>query len=462
MPLQENFLSLSELNDRIKNLLNDHFVQPIWVTAEIFSMNIHKSGHCYLELAEKSEKTNKILAKSKAVIWAYQFFTIRSYFEQTTGMPFSEGMKVLMKVSPNFHEQYGFSLIISDLDPSYTMGDLARQRLQTIQALQEAGVFGLNKEQNLPFLPKRLAVISSDTAAGYEDFLKQLAPVLNQFKIEIQLFTALMQGSDCPNSIIAAIEDVYELYENFDALIIIRGGGAKSDLSCFDDYSLALNVCHFPLPVITGIGHERDESVLDMVAHTRMKTPTAVAQFIIDRFLDSESLIAQYQEQLIRLIKNKIHLSQLELSKFESILFRKVYDSLGHEKNLLLRIESRVKNRISDVMLNQRLEIRQMEKMLAKESLMLVKNNLQNLEALEIDAKKHTFQFIDKVKKELGFLEQKVQLQNPENILKKGYSITTQNNRLITSVNQINMAQQINTVLPDGNLISNPAKVLPK
>jgi len=457
---QPSFVTLSELNELIKNAIVEYFPQPLWVVAEVFSMNIHKSGHCYMELAEKSDKSQKLLAKSKAVIWAYQFNLLRTYFEQSTGIKFAEGIKVLLKVTPNFHEQYGFSLIISDLDPTYTMGDLARQRQQTIQALKDSGAFDLNKEQFLTYLPKRLAVISSSTAAGYEDFMKQMAPIINQFNISVSLFPALMQGDSCPESIIDVIEQIYDRQHEFDAVIIIRGGGAKSDLSCFDDYNLALNVCYFPLPIITGIGHERDESVVDMVAHTRKKTPTAVAQFIIDSFLDAETKVFNYQEQLIRLIKSKMHLSQMELSKYDSVLFKRTYDGLAIEKTRLGKTENRLKMRISDFVMHQKLEIRQIEKNWEKGSLLMLKNELQNIDLLHTKLKNFSFQIINSASRDLNFLEEKTQLQNPENLLRKGYSITSQNGAIITSVNQIDTSIEIHSILPDGKIISHPDKIL--
>lgn len=459
---KQSFVTLSELNELIKNAIIDYFPQPVWLVAELFSMNIHKSGHCYLELAEKSDKTQKLMAKSKAVIWAYQFNLLRTYFEQSTGMEFAEGIKVLLKVTPNFHEQYGFSLIISDIDPTYTMGDLARQRQQTIQSLKDAGAFDLNKEQFLSYLPKKLAVISSATAAGYEDFMKQMANVIEQFNISVCLFPALLQGQGCPESIIGVVEEIYDRKEEFDAVILIRGGGAKSDLSCFDDYNLALNICYFPLPVITGIGHERDESVVDLVAHTRLKTPTAVAQFIIDRFNDAEAVVFQYQEQLISLIKAKMHLARLDLAKYDSMLFRRTYDRLSIEKNGLLKVENRLKNKVSDFLMQQKIEVRQIEKSLAKECLSLTKSKLQNLNLVQSKFKDLFFLLMSNAKKELQFLEKKAELQNPENLLRKGYSITSQNGSIITSVNQIDINTEMQTTLPDGKIISQPGKILNK
>ena len=274
--------SLLELNNRVKGAVLNAFPETCWVRAEMSDVRTNAaSGHCYLEFIEKSAITGQLVAKARGSIWAKTFRMLKPYFEMETGQMFASGLKVLVKVSVEFHELYGYSLTVLDIDPAYTLGDMIRKRMEIIRQLKEEGVFTLNKELPFPTLPKRVAVITSPTAAGYEDFLNQLANNKEGYPFYTKLFPALMQGERTEESVIAALDGVYRHADCFDVVVIIRGGGATSDLNSFDSYLLAANCAQFPLPIITGIGHERDDTILDMVAHTRMKTPTAVAEFLI-------------------------------------------------------------------------------------------------------------------------------------------------------------------------------------
>ena len=274
--------SLYQLNQRIKQQLSEAFGHPQWVIAEISEINTNRSGHCYLELIEKSADNDQIIAKARATIWSFTYRMLKPYFETTTGQVLTHGLKVLVKATVEFHEVFGLSLNISDIDPSYTMGDMARRRREIILRLEEEGIAQMNKEIELALVPQKIAIISSPSAAGYEDFKKQLDQNPRRYKIYHHLFPAVMQGKDAEQSIIHALDRVFEHDLFFDAVAIIRGGGSTADLLCFDGYELAANVAQFPIPVLTGIGHERDESVVDLVSHTRLKTPTAVAEFIIN------------------------------------------------------------------------------------------------------------------------------------------------------------------------------------
>ena len=291
-------IRLVELNSFVKKLIADN-TQPQWITAEISEVNEHYSGHCYLELIEKDDADEHIIAKAKAVIWSFTYRMIKPYFETTTHERLMAGMKVLVKVEVSFHEAYGYSLVIKDIDPQYTLGDMARKRALIIQQLYAEGVMDLNKEIDLPLLVQRIAVISSPGAAGYTDFCNQLHGNAFGFVFYHRLFAAVMQGTETEASIINALEAVYEHKDMFDVVVIIRGGGATSDLSWFDNYNIAYHCTQFPLPILSGIGHDKDVSVVDMVAHTSLKTPTAVAQFLVDCMQQTESNLHTVKEEII-------------------------------------------------------------------------------------------------------------------------------------------------------------------
>ena len=277
--------------------------EEYWVEAELSECR-ETRGHCYMELIQKDELSATPVAKAPAKCWANKWLTIRPYFERITGQQLHAGMKVLLQVYPQFHEAYGFSWIVNDIDPTYTIGDMARKRQEIIKKLKDEGVFDLQKELQLPMFCQRIAVISSQTAAGYGDFCNQLADNPYGFKFETQLFPATMQGEGVEQSIINALERIYDT--DYDCVVIIRGGGATSDMSGFDTLALAENVANFPIPIITGIGHERDESILDMVSHTRVKTPTAAAAFLIEHLKEVLDVIDNSQDRIARYAQQKL------------------------------------------------------------------------------------------------------------------------------------------------------------
>lgn len=272
--------SLSELCALIEDVVSTELSDTYWVRAEIASLS-SKGGHGYFELVEKGSQ-GLLSAKIKATCWSHVFSMLRLYFRQETGADLQSGMQVLVEVEVTFHPVYGLSLNIINIDPSYTVGDIARQRQQTIARLQEEGICDMQRQLTLPTLPRRLAVISSDSAAGYEDFTHQLAA--SGYAVQTVLFPAVMQGERAEASMLEALDAVFAREEDFDAVVIIRGGGATTDLQCFDSYNLCAHCAQFPLPILSGIGHTRDVSVLDIVVHSALKTPTAVAAFIVDRF----------------------------------------------------------------------------------------------------------------------------------------------------------------------------------
>lgn len=302
----ENPLSLYSLNNLVRNAVADALPLRYWVTGELSEVRETAVGHCYIELVQRDEETQEMVAKARGTIWARIYSLLRPYFLEQTGQPFAAGLKVLLQVSVGFHELYGFTLDVCDIEPAYTIGDMARQRQMIIKRLTDEGVIGLNKELEFPLLPQRIAVISSATAAGYGDFCDQLQNNRYGFVFYPHLFPAPMQGNGAEQGIIAALDKIAENVDNWDAVVIIRGGGATSELGCFDTYDLANNCAQFPLPIITGIGHLRDESILDIVAHTSAKTPTAVAEFLIHAMLANESWLSELQNGIATAITKRM------------------------------------------------------------------------------------------------------------------------------------------------------------
>ena len=313
-------ITLQELNGRVKSTLQFEMPDAYWVQAEISGISPSGQGHCYLELVQKDTTGRTFLAKAKANVWRNTWLKLKPYFEAETGESLKVGMKVLLQVTVTFHEVYGYSLVVWDIDPTYTMGDMARRRKEILEQLEKDGVIGLNRELEIPALPQRIAVISSATAAGWGDFRNQLDGNIYGFRFYVKLFPAAMQGDDVERSVISALNAVAMRREDFDVVIIIRGGGAVSELSCFDSYNLAFNIANFPLPVITGIGHERDDTVADVVAHTKVKTPTAAAEFIINRVFDTASELENLTRRMSDAITEKMNAEKVRIERMSQKL----------------------------------------------------------------------------------------------------------------------------------------------
>lgn len=404
--MTDNSFSLSELNRRVKDAIRDHLPETYWLRAETSDVRRNQNGHCYLEFVEKDGEKQHIVAKARGMIWSNVFQMLSAYFEAETGQSFTSGLNVLVRVSVDFHELYGFSLTVVDIDPSFTLGEIARNRQQVLRQLEEEGVLTLNRELELPELTLRIAVISSPTAAGYGDFCDQLARNSGRFAFQTRLFPAIMQGERSESSIIGALEKVYGYSHLFDAVAIIRGGGATSDLNCFDSYALAVNVAQFPLPVVSGIGHERDVTVLDHVAHTRAKTPTAVAEFFIGHITQTATGLADLEERLVGQTRSVLQeeVSQLRLLTREAV----------HLSALLLQRETALVQKISERMrhqLNQRMQ-----------------------------EQRH----------QIETTEQYLRMVSPANVLKRGYTLTTRQGRIITSLQALSLDDVIETHFRDG------------
>ncbi len=290
-------LSLSQLNGLIKTAILDTLPGQYWVVAEVADIKVNQRGHCYLELVEKEDSA--AIAQVRANIWAYEYRAISSRFQKAANEPLAQGMKILFLASVIFHEVYGLSLNIKEIDPTYSIGEMARKKQEVIARLRKEGLIDRNKALELPLVPQRIAVISSPTAAGYGDFFRHLDHNPYGYCFVHTLFPALMQGQEAESSIIKALSAIRKEKNSFDLVAIIRGGGSIIDLNCFDGYLLAAEVACFPLPVITGIGHEKDDTVVDVTAHTKMKTPTAVAEFLISGMRGFEEKALGLQNRIV-------------------------------------------------------------------------------------------------------------------------------------------------------------------
>jgi exodeoxyribonuclease VII large subunit len=324
--------SLKELCDWIQEIVENDLPNRYWVCAEIASMSVR--GHCYMELVEKAE--NGILAaKVRATCWSNVYHLLSAYFQQETGQVLHIGLQVMLEVSVEFHAVYGLSLNVWNIDPTYTLGDLAKQRQATIQQLTEDGVMDLQKALQIPSLPRRVAVISSADAAGYGDFCDQLKHNRFGFKFHVQLYPAVVQGDTAARSVVQALNSIAALEEEWDVVVIIRGGGASTDMSCFDDYNLASHCAQFPLPIIAGIGHTRDVSVVDMVVHTSVKTPTAAAEWLIERVAEQVERVGSLMLRLQRATQNAVSREKNRLLLYEQQIFNAVRGKAVRERGKL-------------------------------------------------------------------------------------------------------------------------------
>jgi exodeoxyribonuclease VII large subunit len=408
--LKTSSLSLRELQLIIKQAV-DALPDTYWVTAEISELRESAAGHCFLELVQKDEGSEQLEAKVSANIWANVYRMVKDYFASETGMALDRGMKVLVRVAVQYHELYGLRLNILDIDAAYTVGEVALLRKNTVAQLRTDGVFDMNRLLELPPLPRSVAIISSESAAGYGDFMQQLHNNRYGYTFRTALFQATVQGKDAEPSIIGALDQVYERASEFDVVAILRGGGSQSDLSCFDSYALASNVAQFPLPVITGIGHDRDVSVVDMVAHASLKTPTAAAEFLVEKMAAQEAAIEALQKALRESWDRILTECRHNLQSFQATLKLCAQHYMQQERTR------------TAAYLPQRL-----------------------LQA--------AFQSIAHQRLALDRLDGELKLADPAAILQRGYSITLRNGALLRSAKGVKRGDRIETILSDGKVAS--------
>ena len=316
MSMERDFIDLFELQMSIKEGIESLFPDRVWVKAEVSAVKARRGGHCYLELSQSGAEG--LVAKCSAIIWSSKYRFIAPYFESVTGSPLSEGMVILAQVQVNYSELYGLSLIIDEIDPEFTLGVKEMERQQTIERLRSEGLMELQKELQLPVLPYRLAVISAEDAAGYRDFMRHIEENPYGFKVLPVLFPALMQGAGCPASIVQALDSVLDSGQQWDAVLILRGGGSKLDLACYDDYQMSAVIAQYPLPVLTAIGHDQDYHVCDMVAHEYLKTPTALADFIMDIYQGEDERISSCQTRVRLAVSNRLYREETLLDSLSS------------------------------------------------------------------------------------------------------------------------------------------------
>lgn len=423
-------LSLHEFNNLVRCAIARTLPGRYWVAAELSEVRTAAGGHCYVEFVEKGARGNGLVAKARGIIWRDVYALLAADFECATGRPLAAGMKVMVQVEASFHELYGYALRVTDIDPAYTLGDMARRRREILAQLEADGVLTLNKELPLPRPLRRIAVVSSSTAAGYGDFCHQLDNT--PFAFDTRLFPATMQGDGVEASIIAALDRIAAEREEWDAVAIIRGGGAVSDLNGFDTYLLAANVAQFPLPVLTGIGHERDDTVLDIVAHTRCKTPTAVAAFLIQTMQDELSLLG---ETAHRLLKATEHRLQDTRRRFESAARRLHTATLEHgsrERNLLFRLSARM-----ELCIRHRLDGEE--------------TRLTGMRQRLTQAVEHCLEIR---RNRLALLGTEIAAASPERILRMGYSLTLLHGKVVSDAAQLKAGDEIVTRLATGETTS--------
>ncbi|MCP9610764.1 exodeoxyribonuclease VII large subunit [Coprobacter tertius] len=453
--MERNELSLFELNILLKRAVNDSFPERYWIRAEISELHENKmSGHCYLEFIEKSPGTGQLIAKARGMIWASTYSLLKSFFEQECGMQFVPGIKVLVEVSLDIHELYGYSLTVHDIDPSYTLGDMARHRAEILQKLTDEGVIDMNKDLEWPVLPQRIAVISSGTAAGYGDFMHQLQYNSYKYCFYPVLFQATMQGEQAQNSVISALERIYTRIDDFDGVAILRGGGATSELSCFDSYLLALHVAQFPLPVITGIGHDRDTTVLDSVANVSVKTPTAAAEWLISKAEDADRKRIRLQEILVQDIRSKIISEKQKLERMSRFVPVSVQQRLIQEKVRCQRLQTDTV-RFSEVLLSgTKVRLQHMSHIFLQAVKDRIGDENSRLFLFRERLRSEIPFFLDKEKKRLEMISGTIEYSSPLRLLEKGYTLTLKEGKIVRRVSDLTVGDSIITLFPDGEIQS--------
>ncbi len=406
-------------------------LRGVWITAELSDVRV-AGGHCYMELIEKDELTGQVLAKMRAMIWSGQYRVLQGKFLAGTGNGISSGLKVLVYGSANHHNVYGLSFSITDIDPSYTIGDMERQRREIIEKLRKEGIIDLNRNLDFPVLPQKIAVISASGAAGYGDFMDHLLNSPEGFAFYPLLVEATMQGERTAGSVTDALDFVESTIDFWDCVVIIRGGGATTDLHGFDNYELARRVAEFPLPVVVGIGHERDRNVLDEIACRRCKTPTAVADFLVECCREAWSKVLSDVRDITDYVSERMHGEKLRLSNLENLLPARVATSVIREGRRLDDVRRRVENAA--------------ERKMKEESMRVEMNRLRLMNSLK--------SIIERPLLKLHRMEDMLRVLSPENILKRGYSITRKNGKAVFNASELKVGDEIITTLHNGEIKS--------
>lgn len=447
-------LTLTELQLIIRDSLYMALPDMYWVIAEISEIKENYAGHCYLELIEKQPDEKNIRSRVRAIIWCKRYNLLKSFFENTSGETLREGLKILVRVKVEYHELYGLSLIICDIDPAFTVGELAIRRQQIIRQLEEEGIFSMNKELGLPFSLQRIAIISSSNAAGYNDFLNHLTRNNYGYAFYTTLFESPMQGSETEKGIINALDKISVHQDHFDAVVIIRGGGSQVDLSWFDNYNIAYHITQFPLPVFTGIGHDKDMSVSDMVAAVALKTPTAVADFIVNHMAEIENRlrilwneIRDISRAVIEKNRNRIETSAIKLGPLTTIMLSGYRKILSEKTNHLFHLVKEHIYRVNTIPAGHLSRLSSG----CKAYLTSVKSVLYSTEK---ELKTSTYRLINDHKSSMGVMEKTLNILKPECVIKRGYTITSYNGKIITRKENLKSGDRIDTLFQDGVISS--------
>jgi len=448
-------LQLTELLQNVKDALKSSLSKSYWVRAEISEISVNYSGHCYLELIEKQENSETISAKVRGTIWSSVYRMLSAYFETATGQSLEKGMKILVKVSVEFSELYGLSVNVLDIDPTYTIGEQERIRRDIIKRLEDDGVMEMNSMLELPAVIQRIAILSSSSAAGYGDFMDQLLNNDRAYSFQCTLFPCIMQGQKTADSLISNLEKIFENENDFDAVVIIRGGGSKTDLAWFDNYDLAVNIAQFPLPIISGIGHERDLSIADMVSHTHLKTPTAVAEWIIDHASTFEDSILSLASDFTQIVNDLLDEHKSELQHLSRILVPVVNDVVSEYKNQLHYFTNKAElfcsNRINNE--KERTNVRSINAIHHSNIRML--HFQQYITQLQTSAKHSLKTNITKYEYQLENISEKTYAFDPARVLERGFTMTLDaNGRLIRKAQSIKLKQVIVIRFVDGEIKS--------
>ena len=452
-------LSLTELQLIIRDSLYMALPDMYWVIAEISEIKENSAGHCYLELIEKHHEEENVRARARAIIWSKRYRFLKSYFENITGETLKEGLNILVKIKVEYHEIYGLSLVIIDIDPAFTVGEMALKRQLVIKKLEQDGVFSMNKELEIPKVPQRIAIISSKNAAGYSDFINHLAENSFGYVFYTALFESAMQGIETESGIIGALDRIAVSVDIFDVVVIIRGGGSQTDLGWFDSYNIAYHVTQFPLPVITGIGHEKDMSVTDLVANTSLKTPTAVADFLIDCIHKAENHIIELSSEIrnisnatVEKNRNRIETAGIRLLPLARILISDIKEKLSGKVIEIINIGKESTFKAGLIQANQ------------KSRLLSGVKSFSTMKVTDLERKRKsiitfTLNTLTKNNVRMEGLRNNLNILQPENVLRRGYTITSVNGKIIRNSREVLMDDIIDTQFVDGSVSS---KVLTK
>ena len=415
-PTSEHSLTLLDLQRMVRATLESRFRDPLWISAEISELKVNRSGHCYLNLVEKGATDGAPRAEARAVIWRSAYLPMASMFEAATGTTLRAGLRVLVRVVVSYHEVYGFSLQIIDLDPRFTLGEVERRRRETIARLQQDGVWDMNRELSLPRPTLRIAIVSSDTAAGYQDFMNELRR--NSYRFETTLFRSLMQGDAAEESVINALNEIAARESDFDVVAIIRGGGSTSDLALFDSYLIASYVAQFPLPIFSGIGHDKDISVVDMVAHTSLKTPTAVATKLVEMADYEMNIVENLAADITLLVENRVQNEAMRIYTLGTDIERHATSITNTQLNHIDLIKSELHSRIEYILSTEERRI---------------DNAKRTLESYSID-----------------------------NILRLGFAVVRNQDGAIRSIANTHIGESIDIELIDGTVGAEIKRITPK